>query len=80
MKTYNFNIFSHIHSLVVLISIDNVSDIDCLANIIPSKLKFLAYEVINTKPILLYQLSEHNEHLSSVELLRVCLFEIFFEK
>ena len=30
MKTYNFNI----HSLVVLISIDNVSDTDCLANII----------------------------------------------
>ena len=47
-------------------------------NIIPSKLKFLAYEVINTKPILLYQLSEHNEHLSSVELQRVCLYEIFF--
>ena len=33
MKTYNFNIFSHIHSLVLL-SIDNVSDTDCLANII----------------------------------------------
>ena len=34
MKTYDSNIFSHIHSLVVLISINNVSDTDCLANII----------------------------------------------
>ena len=34
IKTYNSNIFSHIHSLVVLISIDNVSDTDSLANII----------------------------------------------
>ena len=33
MKTYNSNIFSHIHSLV-LISIDNVSDTDCLTNTI----------------------------------------------
>ena len=33
MKTYNHNIFSHIYS-VVLISIDNVSDTDCLSNII----------------------------------------------
>ena len=33
MKTYNSNIFSHIHSLV-LVSIDNVSDTDCLTNTI----------------------------------------------
>ena len=33
LNIYNSNIFSHIHSLV-LISIDNVSDTDCLTNTI----------------------------------------------
>ena len=33
MNTCNSNIFSHIHSLV-LISIDNVSDTDCLTNFV----------------------------------------------